>query len=262
MCFSGDSPTCWYHSLTLSYASENSEHPKSTTSVFSTHHGKFLYLFFISIHDRTLLIIMLSLTCPNMTIDNVNTQTIFVVLFTSGSLLTWGKPLDILSSVSPRYLSTTYSQLNYIPIPLQTSYHDRLCLLLSGVRQMGEGDGSAVGKPHHLPPTTTVPHTLYNSSGTVLPYQPQGLGGETENLPWHCLPVNTSWGGSHRGQEIWSIDHMGEPLSAMACSMEEAVRELTAWVSSGSHCPYTLVQLYKDTHHVPLPKEGHLGILH
>ena len=43
--------------------------------------------------------------------------------------------------------------------------------------------------------------------------------------------------------------------------MEEAVWELTTWVSSGPNWPYTLVQLNKDTCHVPLPKEGHLGIL-
>ena len=43
--------------------------------------------------------------------------------------------------------------------------------------------------------------------------------------------------------------------------MEEAVRELTVWVSSGPDWPYALVQLHEDTHHLPLPKEGHLGIL-
>ena len=43
--------------------------------------------------------------------------------------------------------------------------------------------------------------------------------------------------------------------------MEEVVRELTAWVSSGPGWPYALVQLHEDTCHVPLPKEGHLGIL-
>ena len=43
--------------------------------------------------------------------------------------------------------------------------------------------------------------------------------------------------------------------------MEEAVRDLTTWVSSGPNWPYTLVQLHEDTHHTPLPKEGHLGIL-
>ena len=51
------------------------------------------------------------------------------------------------------------------------------------------------------------------------------------------------------------------PCQARAHSMEEAVRELTAWVSSGPNWPYTLVQLHKDTCHAPLPKEGHPGIL-
>ena len=43
--------------------------------------------------------------------------------------------------------------------------------------------------------------------------------------------------------------------------MEEAVRNLTAWVSSGPDWPYAFVQLHKDTFYAPLPKEGHLGIL-
>ena len=43
--------------------------------------------------------------------------------------------------------------------------------------------------------------------------------------------------------------------------MEEMVRKLTAWVSSGCNWPYILVQLNEDSHHVPLPKEGHLDIL-
>ena len=43
--------------------------------------------------------------------------------------------------------------------------------------------------------------------------------------------------------------------------MEEAVGELTIWVSSGPDWPYAFVQLHKDTCHGSLPKEGHLGIL-
>ena len=43
--------------------------------------------------------------------------------------------------------------------------------------------------------------------------------------------------------------------------MEEVVRELTAWVSSGPDWCYALVQLKEDTCHAPLPKEGHLGTL-
>ena len=74
----------------------------------------YTYLF-TSIHGRTLLIFMLSLTCQIMPIDNVNTQTTFMVLFTSRSLLTWGKPIDALSVISPRYLPPTYSQLTISP---------------------------------------------------------------------------------------------------------------------------------------------------
>ena len=47
--------------------------------------------------------------CTNSGIDDVNTQTRFMVLFTLGSLLTWGKPLDASSGISPRYLSTMVS---------------------------------------------------------------------------------------------------------------------------------------------------------
>ena len=43
--------------------------------------------------------------------------------------------------------------------------------------------------------------------------------------------------------------------------MEEAVKKLTACASSGTDWPYSLVQLCKDPHHAPLPKNKHLGIL-
>ena len=43
--------------------------------------------------------------------------------------------------------------------------------------------------------------------------------------------------------------------------MEEAVEKLAACPSSGTNWPYTLAQLYKGSHHAPLPKDKHLGIL-
>ena len=39
------------------------------------------------------------------------------------------------------------------------------------------------------------------------------------------------------------------------------VGKLTACTSSGTDWPYALVQMHKGTHHMPLPKEGHLGVL-
>ena len=43
--------------------------------------------------------------------------------------------------------------------------------------------------------------------------------------------------------------------------MEEAVGKLTTCTFSGPNWPYTLVQLHEGTHHAPLPKEVHVGIL-
>ena len=51
------------------------------------------------------------------------------------------------------------------------------------------------------------------------------------------------------------------PCQPRVHSMEEAVNNLTAWVSSRPDWPYTLVWLHEDTCHAPLPKKGHLGIL-
>ena len=118
-----------------------------------------------------------------MSVDNVNTQTRFMVLFTSESLLTWGKPLDTSSGVSPRYLSTIYSQLTISPFLLQTSYNDRVCFLFTRGRQIEKGDGSNVGEYQHLPPTVLVSYIFPYPSRIVHANQPQGLGGEAEGSP-------------------------------------------------------------------------------
>ena len=44
-------------------------------------------------------------------------------------------------------------------------------------------------------------------------------------------------------------------------SMEEVVGKLTTCTFSGHNWPYALVQLHEGTCHVPLPQEGHMGIL-
>ena len=115
-----------------------------------------------------------------MSIDDVNTQTKFMVLFTSGSLLTWGKPSDASPGVSPRYLSTIYSQLTISPFLLQTFYNDRVCFLFARGRQVEKRNGSNVEEYQHLPLTAMVSYSLPHPSRTVLPEQPQGLGERQE----------------------------------------------------------------------------------
>ena len=51
------------------------------------------------------------------------------------------------------------------------------------------------------------------------------------------------------------------PDQARVATMEEAVKKLTAFISSGANWPYALAQLCKDPHHAPLPKNKHLGVL-
>ena len=204
---------------------------------------------------------MLSLTHSHYVVDNVNTQTRFMVLFTSGSLLTWGKPLDALPGVSPRYLSTIYSQLTISPFLLQTSYNDRVCFLFARGRQVEKRDGSNVGKYQHLPLTAMVSYSLPYPSGTVLPEQSQCLG---ERQKVHhdiafllVLVKEEATGGRKYGlSTIWV-----NPCQARVHSMEKVVGKLTTWVSSGPDWPYALVQLHEGTCHAPLPKEGHLDIL-
>ena len=61
----------------------------------------------------------------------------------------------------------------------------------------------------------------------------------------------------HHGLSIIWVD----PSQVRAASMEEVVEKLTACTSSGTDWPYTLVLMQEGTCHMPLPKEGHLGIL-
>ena len=110
-------------------------------------------------------------------------------------------------------------------------------------------------------PTTTIPHTFYNPIRAVLPYWPQGLGEKQKichDITFLLIVTEEEATGDRRYglSTIWV-----NPCQARVCSMEEVVRELTTCVSSGPDWPSALVQLNEDTHHVPLPKEEHLGIM-
>ena len=134
---------------------------------------------FISIHGRTPLIPVLLLIHLIMPINNVITHTIFMVLFTSGSLLTWGKLLDALSSISPRYLSATYSQLTISPFFYRHHMMTDYAFFTQGSDRLGQDLAPLWGCLTICPPAAIL-HTLHNPIRAVLLYEPQGLGGETE----------------------------------------------------------------------------------
>ena len=67
--------------------------------------------------------------------------------------------------------------------------------------------------------------------------------------------------GPMEGNKVFGLDTIWvHPFQARTPSMGEAVKLLTPLPSTGSDCPYALVQFNGDTHHALLPKEGQLSI--
>ena len=184
-----------------------------------------------------------------------------MVLFTSGSLLTWGKPLDVSSGISPRYSSATYSQLSASPFFYRYYMMTDYTSFSPGSDRWGKELALLWGNLTICPPL----QQFHISSITQLE-----LSSLTSLKAWGkkqkvcnniafllVLAKGEVTGGRWYGlSTIWV-----NPSQAKVHSMEEMVRELTAWVSNGPNWPYALVWLHEDTHHMPLPKEVHLGIL-
>ena len=64
------------------------------------------------------------------------------------------------------------------------------------------------------------------------------------------------------GDRVYSLPTIWvNSYQAWVSTMEEAVKQLTALVSTGPEWPYALVWLNRDACHVPSPREGHLSIL-
>ena len=112
-----------------------------------------------------------------------------------------------------------------------------------------------------MSPTMRVSYTLPYPSRTVLPNKPQSLG--KKQIVCHDIAFLLVLAeGEATGDRKYGLSTIWvNPCQSRAPSMEESVRNLTAWISSGPDWSYTLVQLHKDTCHVQLPKEGHWGIL-
>ena len=86
--------------------------------------------------------------------------------------------------------------------------------------------------------------------------------GNTEKFHNDITFLLVSTKGGVTGDRMYGLSTIWvNPYQAWVSTVEEAIRELTALVSSEPDWSYALVWLNEDTHHVPLPREGHLGIL-
>ena len=98
------------------------------------------------------------------------------------------------------------------------------------------------------------------SGRIILHKQPQGLGDAQK--PHHNIAYLLVWVEDNKKDRCYGISLVWvHPNQVRVTTMEEAVKKLTTFKSSGANWPYALAQLCKDPHHVPLPKNKHLGIL-
>ena len=75
-----------------------------------------------------------------------------MVLFTSGSLLTWGKSPGTSPGVSPRHLPAIYPSLTISSYLLQMLHYARVCLFPTESRLVEKRDGSPVRDISICPP--------------------------------------------------------------------------------------------------------------
>ena len=168
-----------------------------------------------------------------MSIDDVNTQTIFIILFTSRSLLTWGKPLDASSGIYPRYLSTIYSQLTvslfFYRHPIMRDY----TFFSQGLDRLGKEMALPWGSLTICPPLQQF-HIPSITLAELSSHTSLKAWGEKQkichDISFLLIPAKEEATGNRKCHlsTIWV-----NPCQARVCSMEEAVRELTTWDSSG-----------------------------
>ena len=183
-----------------------------------------------------------------------------------GSIHIWvtahlGKTLRCLVWYLPQVFVYHLLSINCIPFLLQTSYYDGLHLFSQGVDRWGKEMALMWGS------LTICPSLQQFHISSLTPAELSSLTslkawGESQRIHHvitFLLVLAEEEAIGDRKYGLWTI--WVNPCQARVHSMEEVVKNPTALVSSGPDWPYTLVQLHKDTCHVPLPKEGHLGIL-
>ena len=181
-----------------------------------------------------------------------------MVLFTSGSSLTWGN-LQVLHLASPPGIYPVSTLNNWFLMSLQRLHDDWTCILCQKGREVGEGYNVPMGKSWHLslPELSGTPMSFL--WGTTFHQWSKYLGAHPEALQWHDLSLSL-----HRrhfgGSELWLIPSMDKSQSSLGTHYGGVVGTLSAYITSRPDWPYALVQLFKGSNHTPLPKGKHLGV--
>ena len=102
---------------------------------------------------------------------------------------------------------------------------------------------------------------LYHTSGELISISHLKIWGDIQE-PHNDMAYPLVCTGDALGAESYSMALVWiSPHQVWASTMEEAVRPLSACISSGPDWPYVLAQLYDGSNHTPLPRGKHLGVL-
>ena len=170
---------------------------------------------------------MLLLTCLVMPINNVITQTIFVVLFTSMSLLTWGKPLDASSGISPRYCFCYLLSIDYIPFLCRHCMITDYAFFSLGSDRWGKDLAPLWGCLTICPPLQQfhLPSITQSELSSLTSLKAWGEKQKVHQDIASLLVLAEEEATGDRRYGLLTI--WVNPCQARVCSMEEAVRELT-----------------------------------
>ena len=190
----------------------------------------------------------------------VKTQTRFMVLFTSVSLLTCGEISRCLAWHLPQvfacYLLLTTISLHFYRHFTMTEY----AFFAEKADRWGKDMASLWGNLNICPLLYWLELPCH-SQAELFSIRSLKVWGNIQkpccNIAYLLVWVENTMKDRHYGISLVWVN----PNQVRAATMEEAVEKLTVCTSSGTNWPYTLVQLYKGPHHVPLPKGKHLGIL-
>ena len=182
-----------------------------------------------------------------------------MVLFTSGSSLTWG-----ISRCPTWHLLQVFTCYLLLTIDFSHLYRDYMMTEFAFFASKEDRWGNnmmALWGNLSICPCLNYLELPYHMSWELLSISCLKIWRDTQephnNMAYLLVHTGDTSGAESYGLALVWIS----PHQAQASTMEEAVGALSACISSGPDWPYVLAQLYEGSNHTPLPKDKHLGIL-
>ena len=153
-----------------------------------------------------------------------------MVLFTSGSLLTWGN-LHVLHLASPPGIYPPSTLNNWLLTSFQRLHDDRICILCQQGRKVGQGHDASIGKSQYLLPPELPGTPVSYLWETSFYQQPKNLGDAQE--PCNDMAYLLDCTGDALEVQNYGMSLVWiSPHQVQVSTMEEAVETLSTYISS------------------------------